>query len=197
MESNNNDDVSASDSSSEEDFNRDEVEDVLAEIKMSLNCLVDLNIALQCPAVDGSNQPEVPGLPRLVDRAPHRYYADLVLAKFPGASHTVIESLGLANWLRYLRLQEERDKAARNETVVVNTTESQIAESKFLDSGIGTSISVPNSTYAETVASFTSSISGGHRAQIPPLPAEAKNGEQFECIACGMHIKAKTTREWR
>jgi hypothetical protein len=178
-------------------LNKDEFEDVFAEMKLSLNCLVDLNNALQHPAVDTSNQFEAPSFPRLVDRAPHRYYADLILVKYPKASHTVVESLGLANWIRYQRLQAARDKAARNEKLVVDTSRSRIAESKFLDSGIGTSILAPTSTYAETIASFTSSVSGGHRAQIPPLPAGAKDGEQFDCIACGMRIKANSTRAWR
>jgi hypothetical protein len=132
--------------------------------------------------------------------AAHHYHADLVLAKFPKAHSDLVECLGKISWDRYQRMQQEREDNANANAVMhapASAVKSLAAISDFQDSGLGTSVPSAPTRYAETVISFMTSIAGGKRVQIPSLSAEAKAGAQFECHACGRHIRATNNRDWR
>jgi hypothetical protein len=197
-------DRTSGDSDSDADSSGDDsdaynLESVVGDIKTYTRCLVDLNTALECPATDPDYGDDEPSVRRLSKRSAHDYYADLIIAKYPQATLEVVECLGKANWDRYQRMQLER----RNNFVTFTShakeqaksiaAKSHLADSEFQDSGLGTSIPA----HAETVFSFISSTSGGQHARMPPLSTEAKNGESFECSACGKYIKATTNRAWR
>jgi hypothetical protein len=173
------------------------------DVKMHVQCLSDLSNALESPAIDPEPTDE-PSVLKIEQRAAHDYHVDLITAKFPKTQTSLAECLGKMSWDRYQRMQQERESNARNiagsapeEEVVASAQKSQIADSDFKDSGLGTSLPAPPTRYAETVISYMTSIAGGKRIQIPPLPADAKTGCQFECNACGRHIRAVNNREWR
>jgi hypothetical protein len=107
----------------------------------------------------------------------------------------LLQCLGRTSWDRYLRMQRERDSNAH--IISIQDGKSCFSKSEFQDSGIGTSLPHGVSTYAETIISFATSISGGKRVDIPPLPPGAKKGMPFECNACGNSIKATNNRDWR
>jgi hypothetical protein len=202
--------VSDSDSDSDSDKSGDEqeqsgLERLVKDVKTHVDCLVDLGNALECPAIDPEHEDE-PSVLKFEQRAAHDYHADLILAKFPKAHVELVVCLGRISWDRYQRMQEQREVNANaitslhidNEGIVASAQKSRLADSEFKDSGLGTSLpSAPPSRYAETVISFMTSIAGGKRVQIPPLPTEARNGAQFECNACGKNIRATNNREWR
>lgn len=191
---------SAGDSDSESDASDAEnvfpVTDFVQEVKVYTGYLIDLGSALNSPALEP--QPEdAPGVVNLEPRSANGYHTELIKAKFPHADSTLLQHLGEASWERYQRMQKEREVNAYGGVTLAPEARSQIAKSDFQDSGIGTSLPQTPSTYAESVMSFLTSVSGGQRANIPPLPAEAKNGSPFECSACGKYIKAANNREWR
>jgi hypothetical protein len=107
----------------------------------------------------------------------------------------LLQCLGKTSWDRYLRMQRERDSNAH--IISIQDGKSCFSRSEFQDSGIGKSLPHGASTYAETIISFATSISGGQRVDIPPLPPGAKKGVPFECNACGNSIKATNNRDWR
>lgn len=199
--------VSESDSDSDSPSNERTsggMERLAEEVKIHVQCLFDLNNALEYPAIDPEPTDE-PSFLKIEQRAAHDYHKDLIVAKFPKVHIELAECLGRISWDRYQRMQEEREISARNPTgravgeeeMAALGHKSRFADSEFQDSGLGTSLPAPQSRYAETVISFMTSITGGKRVQIPPLPAEARAGAQFECNACGRHIRAATNRDWR
>lgn len=201
-------DETSSHCSSESDTSSDEgsntySESIVEDIKTHVQCLVDLNSALECPAIDPGAEDE-PSIPRLEKHSAYDYYAELIVAKFPKARLDLVECLGKANWDRYQRMQLERSNNEYDPAAGVKYLEnkstaslSQLADSKFRDSGLGTSIPAQSSTYAATVISFFSSIPGAQHIRIPPLSLEARRGWKFSCIACGKYVRATTNREWR
>lgn len=194
-----NDDISDSESDSDSscaDDAVDKVHELAQSVKVYTNCLIDLGTALECPALE----PEYEDGPSVVmweQRTAHDYHTDLIKAKFPQAKHCLLQSLGKISWNRYQRLQQERDSNAVAQSALIPGDKSLAAFSEFKDSGLGTSLPRVASSYAETIVSFMTSVSGGKGVNIPPLSTEAKNGQPFECNACGKHIRAINNREWR
>ncbi|KAF2740998.1 hypothetical protein EJ04DRAFT_112158 [Polyplosphaeria fusca] len=188
---------SESDSSDDELENTD-LDDTVEEAKTYTRCLLDLSGALQCPAIDPNHEDDQPNALQLGQRSVHENFTELIKGKYPKAGHNLVDSLGRASWQRYQRLQSARSaNANKNVTLGDESAKSHIADSEFKDSGLGTSI--PNqSTYAETVISFVSSLSeGSANVHIPPLPSGGKKGLPFECTACGGKVRATNNRVWR
>ncbi|KAF2629518.1 hypothetical protein BU25DRAFT_268312 [Macroventuria anomochaeta] len=194
-----NDDTSDSgseSSSSSDDGATDKMHELVQRIKTYTNCLIDLGTALDCPALEPEHD-EGPSLVTLDQRSPHDFHIDLIRAKFPKAETCLLQSLGQTSWNRYLRMQQERDSNAHALFAPTSGDKLHAAESEFQNSGIGTSLPRVVSSCAETVVSSMASVPEGKRVNVPPLPADAKNGLPFECTACGKHIRATTNREWR
>jgi hypothetical protein len=174
---------------------------MVRRVKTYTNCLMALGNALDSPAPDDA-QDEMPSLVEPEQRSAHDYHRDLIKAKYPDADAVLLQTLGQASWARFLRMQNERDDNARQCAELQGPTiavpaKSLVSVSEFQDSGLGTSLPAVLSSYAESTVSFMTSISGGERVRIPPLPAEAKKGHPFDCTACGRSVRASNNREWR
>jgi hypothetical protein len=192
-----NDENSESESDSESSCDEgiaDNLQELAQSIKVYTDCLTDLSSALVCPALEPEYDNE-PSAVALETHSANDYHTELIRAKFPRAEMILLQCLGRTSWDRYLRMQRERDSNAH--IVSVQDGRSCFSKSEFQDSGIGTSLPHGASTYAETIISFATSISGGKRVDIPPLPPGAKKGLPFECNACGNSIKATNNRDWR
>lgn len=130
-------------------------------------------------------------------RTYHQPYCDKIANRFLQADSTLILSLGMVNYERYLRCLKER---SNNQELVKSALDFPIPEgtvggdSKFHDSGLGTSVS-SGPAYAETVMSYSGGEGGSVR--IPPLPQEAKRGEAFECLACGLLVSFRNNSAWK
>lgn len=170
--------------------------ELVRNVKHYTRCLVDLGTALDCPALEPEHH-DRPSLVALEQRSAPDYYTELIKIKYPEAELCLLQSLGKTSWHRYQRMQQERNSNAEVRPEITSGTKSEAAESKFIDSGIGTSLPRPPSSYAETVLSFVTHMSEGKRVNVPPLPAEARNGQPFACTACGKLIVARSNREWR
>jgi hypothetical protein len=192
-----NDEISESGSDSESSCDEGvagNLQELVQSIKVYTSCLTDLSSALACPALE----PEYDNEPSAVTPEPrfaNDYHTELIRAKFPRAEMILLQCLGRTSWDRWQRMQRERDFNAQN--ISIQDGKSCFSKSEFLDSGIGTSLPHGASNYAETLLSFATSISGGKRVDIPPLPPGAKKGVPFECNACGNSIKATNNRDWR
>ncbi|KAF2708356.1 hypothetical protein K504DRAFT_382015, partial [Pleomassaria siparia CBS 279.74] len=195
---------SGSDSSEDDNDDNDDnrIIDIVSDIKNYTQCLVELNAALEYPATDPYLEDNETSTRRSKKHHAYDYYTGLLVEKFPSASPDVVTCLGKANWDRYQRMQLERSNNLNASNIrtlyeaVSFVAKSHLDSSEFQDSGLGTSIPAQTSAYAATISSFMSSISDGKHIHVPPLPAEAKNGEPFECCACAKYIQATTNRAW-
>lgn len=181
--------------SSSDDCTMNGIHELVLRTKTYTACLMDLSSALICPALEVEPKDE-PSVITSGQRCAHDYHARLIEAKFPRAQPQLLHTLGQISWKRYQRMQQEREAYFRAQLVISSDQNSQAAKSQFQDSGIGSSLPIA-STYAGTTISFTTMASDGNRLNIPSIPAEAKNGKSFECVACGRHVRVTNNREWR
>ncbi|KAH6618468.1 hypothetical protein C7974DRAFT_474316 [Boeremia exigua] len=189
------DDISDSDneSSNSDDDAKNNIRDLVKRVRTYTDSLIDLSTALDCPALEPEPK-DRPNLVTLEQRSAQDYHTDLIKCKFPQAEKHLLQSLGRTSWSRYQRMQQEREASMLAQS---SCSKSQVAGSEFQDSGIGTSLPRDNSTYAETIISFMTSVSEGKRVNIPSLPAEAKEGLPFECTACARRVQITNNRDWR
>ncbi|UPX16282.1 uncharacterized protein EKO05_0006691 [Ascochyta rabiei] len=178
-----------------------EFKEKVKEITIYVQCLIDLGTALQCPAVADEHDDHAT-FRLLEERTANDYHAGLISIKYPRADTLLVEQLGQISWARFLRMQHEREKITTErdqlqERLIADATKSLVSISEFQDSGLGTSLPTTTSSYAESTVSFMTSISGGERVRIPPLPAEGKTGAPFDCTACGRSVRATNNLEWR
>lgn len=169
---------------------------LIRKTKIYIECLGDIGASLSCPAPDDLGDEETNSL-GLEQRSAADYHTDRLRAKFPSAEIDLLECLGRSSWDRYQRMQHERELNTQRQDITIPGSKSRAVYSEFQDSGLGTSIPAGASSYAATVVSLMSSVAGGKRVEIPPLSAEAKLGEPFECIACGKLIRLTNDRHWR
>ncbi|KZM18911.1 hypothetical protein ST47_g9942 [Ascochyta rabiei] len=177
-----------------------EFKEKVKEITIDVQCLIDLGTALQCPAVADEHDDHAT-FRLLEERTANDYHAGLISIKYPRADTLLVEQLGQISWARFLRMQHEREKITTErdqlqERLIADATKSLVSISEFQDSGLGTSLPTTTSSYAESTVSFMTSISGGERVRIPPLPAEGKTGAPFDCTACGRSVRATNNLEW-
>jgi len=192
-------DDSSTDSAS--DYGSDSIEDVCADLRTDTACLMELDPLFKNPVLDLDCEESVPVI-ALQHWAPHKAYSDKISTRFPRASELLISRLGQANYERYLRCQQDRDRhaSAIDETDTVEPQreprkeEADAAPSLFHDSGLGTSIPTLSS-YAETVMTY--SAGEGRSVRIPQLPESAKAGMPFACIACGRWVRVLTNSAWK
>lgn len=169
---------------------------IVADIKMYTECLIDLGPSIECPASNYKSGEE-PSALVIKERLAHDYHVELILAKYPKADTELAYHLGRTSWNRYQRMQRQREINCDNRNNTDSAAKSQAAGSEFIDSGLGTSLGDGAPTYADSLASVMTGITEGKPVKIPPLSAEAKRGEEFECNACGKYIRVKSFREWR
>ncbi|KAK1852087.1 hypothetical protein CCHR01_05327 [Colletotrichum chrysophilum] len=176
---------SEGDSSTVSDSN--DWEDIAYDIQTDVECLVDLEPLIQSPFVESRQTKQTSkGTNELQSWTPLQFYSDRIVNRFPHAQHQLVYRLASANWERFQRIQLDKEQ-----NMGVTTDEERAAAaplpltekgSTSLDSGLGPSI-VPGSSYAETIMSYGQNIK--HSIKIPTLPAEAKKGKSFDCVACG------------
>lgn len=170
-------------------------EDVSKILDTMMTSLKRLNLSLESPAESDSDDEEARAGIIIQDLPAHRYFANLVAARFPVADIQLVQSLGLSNWSRYNHIQTQKENAQ------YNTKMTEKAKSEFHDSGVGSAPSIaeleperPLSLYAATIVSSRAEAS--HK-RLPPLPKQARDGEPFTCEICEKIIAIRRTKEWR
>ncbi|KAL8383143.1 hypothetical protein RB595_006753 [Gaeumannomyces hyphopodioides] len=179
--------------SSSDDLDSDTIGDVIEDLKTDTTCLADLDHLLKDPILELDIERAAPG-DRLLDWHPDRVYGHKIGARFPQADVSLVDWLGKANYVRYLRCQQARETCVDDSTHVAAPAQSETASSKFNDSGLGSSL--PSTiSYAETVMSYGGR--GSQSVKIPPLTAEAKAGVPFSCTACGKAVSITSNSMWK
>jgi hypothetical protein len=185
-------DGSESDSDSESDSSSvsgdPTLEDIIADIKTDIQCLVDLGPRYKEPIRDRTVK-EQAALPTLVPKwDPAEHLASRIRHRYPKGDVALARILGQANWDRFNRLKASKEanaQAAERPAVkpeVAPGAPGTVVASDFHDSGLGTSVATPSS-YAETVLSYHGTRGGS--IKIPQVPAEGLGGKPFVCDICG------------
>ncbi len=184
-----------SDCSSEASFDSevDDAEEMIEDLRTDVQCLMDLSPLLKDPILDPASQKE----PTISARwEPYEPYIYKIIQRFPSAEAPLVRKLGEANWARYLRCQEDRNRT-ENEELLLKEEQGPsdiIAASRFQDSGLGASVQAMSS-YAESIMTYNGN--DGQKVRIPPLPEEGKEGQPFPCVACGRMAQIKDNSSWR
>ncbi|OTA07871.1 hypothetical protein A9Z42_0088040 [Trichoderma parareesei] len=193
-------DDSSSDAAS--DFSNDDVHEIAEDLKTDTLILSSLDPLLKYPIFDTQHE-DVANSHATLTWSPEKLFSDKIENRFPSAASPLASHLGRANYERYLRCQATRDAQGREEPGPLVNREVQeyagtiIANSKFHDSGVGTSLGAPIAltvSYAETTMSYSHD---GQSVRIPPLSREAKSGLPFSCIACGRTIVITNNSGWK
>ncbi|KAK4038583.1 hypothetical protein C8A01DRAFT_37492 [Parachaetomium inaequale] len=185
-------DGSDSDSDSESDSlsvsGDSTLEDIIADIKTDIQCLVDLGPRYKEPIRDRTFK-EQAALPSPVTTwNPAEHLASRIRHRYPKGDVALARILGQTNWDRFKRLKASKEanaKAAERPAVkpeAASEALGTVVASDFHDSGLGTSVATP-SLYAETVLSYHGTKGGS--IKIPQVPAEGLGGKPFVCDICG------------
>ncbi|KAL6399967.1 hypothetical protein AUP68_17377 [Ilyonectria robusta] len=191
---------SDSDSSSDgsSDFELDTIDEIVEDLRTDVQCLTELNPLIRNPVFDRSSQKQKE--PEVADWIPQKAFCDKIEQRFPRADHSLVMGLGDANWWRFQTCQEQRlknehaEQAEQQQLGTAKEDHETVADSKFHDSGLGTSLPT-TSSYAETIMTYRGS--DGQKTRIPPLTDEAKRGKPFPCVACGKVVRITNNSAWK
>ncbi|KAI0862933.1 hypothetical protein F4860DRAFT_103862 [Xylaria cubensis] len=182
-------------------FEIDSLSEIAEDLTSDVGNLMDLD-ALYDAAKENVNfyeeEPVARTVPDLASTpgSAARVYTEMIQMRFPEANYELLDYLGRANYYRFVRGSQQRDENERLAEADPETKEhdaTTVDESRFHDSGIGTSHYTGN--YAETVMSFHHE--NGRVIRIPPLPEDGKKGLPFSCIACGREVTTRSNRAWK
>lgn len=174
----------------------DSITEVAEDLKTDAQCLMDLDPLFRDPVLDLASHKQKQNR-EVIDWTPETVFCDKVQQRFPRAESDLVETLGKANWARFLRCQETRnavETGTLTETNPAGEDGSVAASSKYHDSGLGTSLPTASS-YAETVMTYAAG--NGQKVRIPPLSDEAKKGVPFPCLACGRSVRITNNSGWK
>ncbi|KAK1754018.1 hypothetical protein QBC47DRAFT_385416 [Echria macrotheca] len=180
-------DDSDSDADSISGLGHDAIDDIIEDLKTDVRCLVDLGPRYGEPVRDTAAEEKAADPSQYSAWNPGVYLASRIRDRYPDGDDALIKVLGQTNWDRALRLYErkEQSKLESNQSPVeIDTTHRTVVASEFHDSGLGTSISTPNS-YAQTVVSYAVANTNGSPIRIPEPPPAALAGNPFPCSLCG------------
>ncbi|OPB45354.1 hypothetical protein A0O28_0075640 [Trichoderma guizhouense] len=189
-------DDSSSDAAS--NFSDDDIYEIAEDLKTDTLVLSGLDPLLKYPIFDAQHEHIIESH-ALSTWGPEKSYSDKIGNRFPRADVSLTLYLGRANYERFLRCQEAREYQEEEEPLPIVNQEAGthagtiISNTKFHDSGVGTSIALTMS-YAETTMSYNHD---GQSVRIPPLPKEAKAGSPFTCIACGRMVIITNNSAWK
>ncbi|QYT04574.1 hypothetical protein H0G86_011476 [Trichoderma simmonsii] len=189
-------DDSSSDAAS--NFSDDDIYEIAEDLKTDTLVLSGLDPLLKYPIFDAQHENIIESH-ALSTWGPEKSYSDKIGNRFPRADVSLTLYLGRANYERFLRCQEAREYQEEEEPLPIVNQEAGthagtiISNTKFHDSGVGTSIGLTMS-YAETTMSYNHD---GQSVRIPPLPKEAKAGSPFTCIACGRTVIITNNSAWK
>ncbi|KKP02600.1 hypothetical protein THAR02_05288 [Trichoderma harzianum] len=179
-------------------FSDDDIYEIAEDLKTDTLVLSGLDPLLKHPIFDAQHEHIIESH-ALSTWGPEKSYSDKIGNRFPRADVSLTLYLGRANYERFLRCQEAREYQEEEEPLPIVNQEAgthagtRITNTKFHDSGVGTSIALTMS-YAETTMSYNHD---GQSVRIPPLPREAKAGSPFTCIACGRTVIITNNSAWK
>ncbi|KAI8716925.1 hypothetical protein NCS52_00987100 [Fusarium sp. LHS14.1] len=184
-------DDSSSDSTS--GYSTADIHELAEDLKTDVDCLIELDQIIREPVPDLEPETkDTDASQHSWEVVPHQPFVESIEKRFPKAGTELFSLLGMVNYDRFLRCQDERE---RNQLLGEQTEQAVeiTGGSKFHDSGLGSSLN-PASSYAETIMSYKD---GNRSVKIPPLPEQAKGGKSFPCVACGRLVTMTTNSQWK
>lgn len=176
--------------------------DITDDIRLDVECLLDLESLIKSPFIDSSKRRSVEQQWFFNELTPHQPYLERISRRFPDAEQDLVERLAKASWHRFQRVQSEKEHNAALDEQEVQDRDGKLQPalseraSDFYDSGLGTSLGT-RSSYADTTMSYRRNSDKSLSTRIPPLPTEAKEGKLFECVACGKNIRVLNNSSWK
>lgn len=169
-----------------------ELSDIAIVLHSKVKSLLSLSASLECPAEDDDNEAEAArDYTNLGYHSADRNLIEQVETRFPKADRDTVESLGRLNWIRYIHLLKQREHT--HEEVIVEK-----AGTVFHDSGLGSSALAESVVHSDDTMTVVSRRARTSHKRLPPLPAEARLGQPFDCEVCGRTIRSiRRTREWK
>ncbi|KAF3009071.1 hypothetical protein E8E14_007699 [Neopestalotiopsis sp. 37M] len=202
------DDLAASgdarESSWDDDDDNDDLQSHLNTLSSYVRSLLDLDSALNTPAIDIDAQKS--SARRISALAEHHHYSLRIRDLFPLVGDSLADLLGQSNYRRYWQLQKEKPELKDTTKIdqltqsipttllIEQNTSNQTRndyedDTVFHDSGIGTSIPTETGYAKSHISSNVSAMGKGNGNLFPALSREAKAGIPFECSACGRQVK--------
>jgi hypothetical protein len=191
-------DSSGDDSDALSLFDPEDLDETLKDLTNEIQCLVDIGPILSSLPFDLNSHKSIPQY-GIFEVSEYQPYCNRIADRFPKADRDLVLRLGKANWKRFLRLQAQRDNVAGNsEASIRDESHQTVVGTQFNDSGLGSSLSpsrfIATSSYAETVMTFSGT---GGFINIPPIPADGRNGKAFSCVACGRKVTISNQKVWK
>jgi hypothetical protein len=171
------DDQTSSDSESEDDSSNIRPEPISIElairkIRTYTECLQDIGQSLDHPTLDDSDDEAMP-LSEIDQRSAEDYHTERLRDNFPTAEMDMLQYHGRMSWQRYQHVQKELERNAQRQNIVIPDENSSVVYSKFIDSGLGTSLP-PSDQTTKDVAD--------------------ERWQQWQCTFCLMSLTAKSWR---
>ncbi|WQF83671.1 hypothetical protein CDEST_08685 [Colletotrichum destructivum] len=176
--------------------------DMTDDICFDIECLLDLDPLIKSHFVDPSKRKSIKQEWSSNAMSPNQLYLERVSRSFPDAAQDLVARLVKACWDRLRRVQSKMSQnAAVDEQefqVRDNTSRPVLSKrvSDFIASSLGTSLG-DTASYAETTMFYRQNSDKSMSTCIPPLPAEARRGVPFECVACGERIRISDNSAWK
>ncbi len=216
--------VRQSDAFSDSDVSESDFADGIDDLATYTDCLMDLAPALENPATDVDfKEQAVSNIETFrVSSVMAASYCHKIRDRFPDLDKRLVERLGEANQKRSQRIIENTSAEMKAQTKDVlrpdDASEPIFSESRpdFTDTTKSTyfsdsvfskdqKVGLTKEEYDDaasqtTFASFSTTFSVSHqgRPRVPNLPAEARAGKPFQCMACGKQLKnIRNRRMWK
>lgn len=209
------------DAFSDSDVSEGDFAEGVGDLSTYTDCLMDLSPALENPAtdVDFKEQPVSKIETFRVSSVMAASYCHKIRDRFPDLDVRLVERLGEANQKRSQRIIENSstETKAQNKdnpqpdyaifsesrTNFTDTTKSTYFSdsvfSKVQKVGL-TKEEYDDAASQTTFASFSTTFSMSYqgRPRVPNLPAHARAGKPFQCMACGKQLKnIRNRRMWK
>ncbi len=212
------------DAFSDSDISEGDFAEAVDDLSNYTDCLMDLSFALENPATDVDfKEQAVSNIETFrVSSVMAASYCHKIRDRFPDLDIRLVERLGEANQKRSQRIIEnfstEAKAKAKDTAQPDDASEPIFSESRldFTDTTNSTYFSdsvfskdqklgitkeeYDDATSQTTFASFSTAFSISHqgRPRVPNLPAHARSGKPFLCIACGKQLKnIRNRRMWK
>jgi hypothetical protein len=212
------------DAFSDSEISESDFAEGVGDLSTYTDCLMDLSPALENPATDVDfNEQAVSNIETFqVSSVMAVSYCHKIRDRFPDLDVRLVERLGEANQKRSQRIIENFSTETKAQTKDIpqlddasepifsesrpdftDTTKSTyFSDSVFSkDQKVGFAKEEYDDTASQTTfASFSTAFSMSHqgRPRVPNLPANARAGKPFQCMACGKQLKnIRNRRMWK
>ncbi|KAI0147642.1 hypothetical protein GGR57DRAFT_476225 [Xylariaceae sp. FL1272] len=181
-------------------FEDDSLSEIAEDLKCNVDSLLDLDALYDYAKENVIFRDEELPEEFILDALPApstaaKIYTDMIRMRYPKANYDLLTYLGQANYNRFIKGVETRRRNEKHagKSEAEEPLGTVAGESKFIDSGVGTSLHTSN--YAETIMSFYHR--DGNVVRVPSLPELGRKGLPFTCFCCGKTVRIASNKAWK